>query len=316
VLQVGDFLFAPVTVPGQYYLYTMPYTVTGRNYPEITYKASTQSADPTWLKSIGLQNGQLPVETLQALPQAQVQEIQSIDAFNGFSPMEVIACADETDQLLAQAAHRPYLLFPEDRANPIRMTEDLPLRWIDRGLAQPGEGRALRNEFYALQIGVYAARVPVNNLKLRFSDFAGPDGARIPSSAWRCFNTGGADWMGQRLTKLCSVAQGKVQALWCGVAVPRAAVPGRYQGVITVTPEGMASSEIEYVLHVSQALLADAGDSEPWRHSRLRWLDSTIAIDDEVVAPFTPLEVDGKRIGCLGRTVTLGKNGFPRRKGR
>jgi len=311
--QYGDFLFAPVTVPGRYYLYTMPYTMTGRNYPEISYKAPAQSADPAWLKSIGLQNGPVPAQILQALPQAQVQAIQSIDAFNSFHPMEVIATAKETDQLLAQAADSPYLLFPEDRAHPIRMTEDLPLRWIDRGLVQSWEGRALRNEFYALQIGVYAARKAVNDLKLRFSDFRGPNGARIPASAWRCFNTGGTDWVGRPLTKICSVAQGKIQALWCGVAVPEAAVPGRYQGRITVTPEGMKSTDIAYTLHVDHEILADAGDSEPWRHSRLRWLDSRIAIDDEVVTPFTPLEVNGDSLSCLGRTVTLGKNGFPSR---
>jgi tetratricopeptide (TPR) repeat protein len=311
--EYGDFLFAPVTVPGRYYLYTMPYTMTGRNYPEISYKTPAQSADPTWLKSIGLQNGQLSAEIQQALPQAQVQTIQSIDAFNSFHPMEVIASADETAQLLAQTPDSPYLLFPEDRANPIRMTEDLPLRWIERGLVHRGEGRALRKEFYALQIGVYAARGPVNNLKLRFSDFIGPDGAHIPASAWRCFNTGGTDWMGRRLTKICSVPQGKIQALWCGVAVPRTALPGRYQGVITVRPEGMKPTDIAYTLYVDQEILADAGDSEPWRHSRLRWLDSCIAIDDEVVAPFTPLEVDGSMLSCLGRTVTLGENGFPKR---
>jgi len=32
-------------------------------------------------------------------------------------------------------------------------------------------------------------------------------------------------------------------------------------------------------------------DDHPELLSRLRWLDSTIALDDEVVAPFTPIEV-------------------------
>ena len=158
---------------------------------------------------------------------------------------------------------------------------------------------------------MFAARAPANNLKVRFSDFIGPDAARLPASAWRCFNTGGVDWTGQAFSKPCSVPQGKIQALWCGVAVPQAAVPGRYQGVITITPEGLETTDIKCILHVGQAVLSDAGDSEPWRHARLRWLDSTIAMDDEVVAPFTPLEVDGNTIRCLGRSIRLGANGLP-----
>jgi len=311
--EYGDFLFAPVSGPGRYYLYTMPYTVTGTHYPEITYKTPESSADPNWLGAVGLQDGQLAHETRQTLAWAQVQEIQSIDSFNSFHPMEVIATADETRKLLEQAPQATYLVFPEDREYPIRMTDDLPLRWIERGLVQAWEGKALRNEFYALQIGVYAAKGTVNNLSVRFSDLAGPEGALIPSSAWRCLNTGGVDWMGRPFTRACSVAQGKIQALWCGVDVPRTAVPGRYQGVITVAPEGMESTAIECALQIGQEVLADAGDSEPWRHSRLRWLDSSIAIDDEVVAPFTPLAVDGNSISCLGRRIILGENGLPQR---
>ena len=61
----------------------------------------------------------------------------------------------------------------------------------------------------------------------------------------------------------------------------------------------------------TRKLLADAGDSEPWRHSRLRWLDSTIADDDEPVAPFTPLAVQGKKIALLGRDLELDATGLP-----
>ncbi|MCP4453603.1 MAG: hypothetical protein GY809_19255 [Planctomycetes bacterium] len=43
----------------------------------------------------------------------------------------------------------------------------------------------------------------------------------------------------------------------------------------------------------------------------MRWLDSTIAMDDAVVKPFVPLVVQGNTISCLGRHVTLGQTGFP-----
>jgi hypothetical protein len=56
---------------------------------------------------------------------------------------------------------------------------------------------------------------------------------------------------------------------------------------------------------------ADEGVSELWRHARLKWLDSTIGLDDEVTAPYTPLEVRDTSVACLGRQVTFGSSGLP-----
>jgi len=53
------------------------------------------------------------------------------------------------------------------------------------------------------------------------------------------------------------------------------------------------------------------GISEPWRHSRLRWLNATLGDDDEVAEPFTPLEVTDHTVRCLNRAVTFGKNTLP-----
>ena len=51
--------------------------------------------------------------------------------------------------------------------------------------------------------------------------------------------------------------------------------------------------------------------SELWRQSRLRWLDSTVGIDDQVTAPYTPLSVSGRTVSCLGREVRVAPTGFP-----
>ena len=48
-------------------------------------------------------------------------------------------------------------MFPEDRHYPIRMTEELPLRWIRRGPSSVFAGEALRGEFYAFQLGAIRA---------------------------------------------------------------------------------------------------------------------------------------------------------------
>ena len=55
--------------------------------------------------------------------------------------MEVIATAEETRALLEKHPGEAFLLFPEDRAHPIRMTGDLPKRWVDRGAGRAARGR-------------------------------------------------------------------------------------------------------------------------------------------------------------------------------
>ena len=309
--EYGDYIFQPATTPSTYYLYYLPHEMTGRSYPKVSYISPEATWDPEWVKSVGLNNDTLPPILWDGLPKAKVVQIQSIDEFNSFYPMEVIATAKEVQQLLSRKPDASYLLFPEDRKHPVRMTDDLPLRWIERPPTDSFTGKALRGEFYAFQIGLYAARNNVSNLAISFSDLTGPDNSVIPSPALRCFNIAGVDWQGRPFEKKCSVEKGEILPFWFGVTVPTDAVPGRYQGIITITSDGTESENIKLTLDVDDQVIADAGDSEPWRHSRLRWLDSTIAMDDEVVAPFAPLEVTGNKISCLGRSITIGKNGFP-----
>jgi len=311
--EFGDFIFEPVTVPGEYYMYYMPYEMTGRHYPKVRYLEPEQTSDGAWLERCGYTNGRLPKERWSILPKANVVEMQSIDEFNSFYPMEVIATAEETRGLLAKVPRASYVLFPEDRRYPIRMTEDLPLRWIERDPQDSFEGDALRGEFYAFQIGVYAARKAISDIDVGFSDMQGPGDSLIDASALRCFNVGGVDWQSRKFEKICPVEKGKVRALWFGIDVPENVAAGRHNGRITITPTGAESTIIRFTLNIKEELMADAGDSQPWRHSRLRWLDSKIALDDEIVEPFTPLVVRGNTIDCLGRSVTIGKAGLPQR---
>jgi hypothetical protein len=309
--EFGDFVFEPTTAPGTYYMYYMPYEMTGRNYPQTRYLKSEQTADEQWLQGLGYRSGKLSREDWSILPKAKVVEMQSINEFNSFYPMEVIATAAETRELQSNAPNASYLLFPEDREHPIRMAEDLPLRWIEAGPQSSFHAEALKGEFYTFQIGIYAFAKAISDIDIGFSDLQGPNGSLIHASALRCFNLGGVDWRGVEFEKICPVEKGKVRALWFGIDVPKGAPVGRYAGKITITPEGAESSAIQIDLDIEDQVLADAGDGELWRHSRLRWLDSKIAMDDEPVEPFVPLTVNGTTISCLGRSVTLGRAGLP-----
>jgi hypothetical protein len=313
--EFGDILFQPRTVPGTYYVYFLPSISGGsRNYPRVTYRKPEQTASPQWLSKLTLSPEHPREKEFSLLPKARLVQFQSANPFDSFYPMEIISTAHETETLLALHPDAGYLLFPEDRSLPIRMTRDLPLKWIQEGVRHDFKGTAARNEFYAFQIGLYAARTDIQDIHIQFSDCIKMNGEEsIPSSAFTCINTGGVDWTGKSFTKECMVKKGSVQPLWMGIQIPKDLVPGIYTGQVTVAPVNQKSQSIRLQLTVAETILEDEGDSAPWRHSRLRWLDSRIAENDDIVSPFTPMTIQGNTIGCLGRKVTLSESGFPRR---
>ncbi|MFC1783701.1 glycoside hydrolase domain-containing protein, partial [Planctomycetota bacterium] len=173
-------------------------------------------------------------------------------------------------------------------------------------------GNPCRGEYFAFQIGVYAFKQAIEDIDISFSNLThNQTGAIIPASALTCFNTGGIDSAGENFLKVCSVPKGKIQALWCGVQIPQDSANGEYAGEVTITPVNMEPQSIKLRFNVQDEVLPDAGDSEPWRHSRLRWLNSRLAFDDQTIKPFSPMQLEGNILSCLGRSVTLGKNGFP-----
>ncbi len=309
----GDIIFQPGTAPGDYYVYYLPYIMSGsRNYPTVNYPEPAPTAEAGWLERHGLKPERLSGQRKNDFPQAELVEIQSSDEFNSFSPMEVIATAEETKNLLARHPEADYLLFPEDRKYPIRMQDDLPLRWVSRGPQDFFEGEASRGEFFAFQVGLFACTTRIDEIDVRFSPMKGASSRMtIPSVSLCCFNTGGVNWDGKEFRKKCPVEKGKVYPLWCGVQVPKEISPGKYEGETTIIPKGMKPGKIKLILNVKDEVLSDGGDSELWRHSRLRWLDSRIAFDDEVFPPFIPLKVKDNTVSCLGRSLTFGQTGFP-----
>ena len=299
----GEFVFQPASGPGDYYIYFMPYRLAGRrNYPNAAYSGPEDTADAEWAARV----------PASGLPEARVTGIESVDEFSGFTPMEIIATAEETRTLLAAHPGEAFLLFPEDRTLSIRMTDDLPFRWIRAGAFAEFKGEADRGEFYAFQIGLYAARADLKEIAVEFSGQTAAGGRTIPAGAFRCVNTAGTDWDGRKIAPRVSVAKGKVQALWCGVQIPIDAAPGAYRGKAVVRAKDLPARSIDLALSVLGRAIEAAGDNEPSRLSRLRWLDSTLAMDDEIVAPFTALKVTDGAISCLGRSVTLAASGFPR----
>jgi hypothetical protein len=317
--EFGDLVFqAPAA--GQYYVYYFPFDPRTEDINKVVleekarYIAPRPSADPAWVERHHLGAAEHSQEVWESLPVADVVELEARSEHDSFYPMEVVANQDEVQGLVSRYPGRPFLLFPEDRGHPTRMDDHLPLRWIKSGSQGQFHGQAYRNEFYVFQIGVYARedliKSPVN-FGVSFEDLRGHKGGVIPASAFRCFNLGGVDVKGQRFRKAWSVAPGHVGALWFGIQVPLEAAPGAYEGRVLLRPEGYAEMPITINLKVDSEFLRDGGVDDIQRLARLKWLDSSLGLGDQITAPYVPLKVSGSTVTCLGRRVRFGADGFP-----
>ena len=216
----------------------------------------------------------------------------------------------------------PNQVWPEDRRYPIRMSHTLPLRWVSAGAAPPNasvlKAQARRGEWFAFQLGVHAALAPLRISALG-GGMMGDGAAATTTTGLRGVRHGG--YIGPERLRVVNqpsgsaaashgieVAQGEVLALWVGVDVPPDAAADVYRGVVVLrdlSAPGVVAAAAEAVaveLEVGdEAPIEQHGDSELWRHSRLRWLDSAVGeASSPVEAPIkkeasTPVEAPNKK---------------------
>jgi len=319
----GDVVFEAKEA-GTYYIYYMPYTPSGAYSIDVSeYFSNVCNADKTWLA-----NNKLDGDTYSTnLPKAKLVSIESRseynpkeslfinwktnysrDDFNSMYPMEVSISDKELSEFNNKYANRPFLLFCEDRLNPIKMLNEIPYKWYKSGEVTSFTGKANPNEIYTFQIGI-DAKEDLKNLKLNISDLKG--NKTIPASAIHCINTGGVDYLGKPFTKIVNVNKGRVQPLWFYVQMPKDA-QGSFKGTVGVSfnnaPETVASINID----VDGKVLEDGGVSDLWRMSRLSWLNSSLGIDNKIIPPYTPVKVLGDTVSILNRSITFDSIGFPK----
>ncbi len=295
----GEIFFEPEAGVGTYYIYYMKYMTVGRsNYPTVKYPPFQTNADASWLKKI------------RSAKAAKTSGIQSMDELNSFYPMEVIATQNEVSNLISKHKGN-YIVFPENRLHPIKMPHDLPYRWIEKGVQNKLSDSAARGENFTYQLGVYASQQDLKNVNIEFSDLKNNAGGRIPSAVMSSLNTSGINWDGRPFNKKIDVAKGDVQALWVLIDVPAETIPGTYEGTATITSDGNKSTVIAIQLTVGNELLSVGGVNEPWKQTRLTWLNSQLGQDNEIIAPYTPLVVADRSISLLGREMHLDAYGLP-----
>jgi hypothetical protein len=298
----GELYFEATSGKGKYYVYYMPYKNEGRsNYPKGVYLKLDTTASTTWLQTINA------VKKYNAV----CREIQSINAFNSFYPMEVIATASETKNIVQQNKKESFLVFPELRQYSIRMQHDLPSRWIEQGAFKPLQDTTDKDENFAYQLGIYALR-DMKNVSVDFADLTAASGAKIPSAIFSCLNMDGTTYDARPLHKTVDVAKNNVQALWCLATIPTNIAAGTYKGFATVKADGIPSKKINISIVVTNNVAINHGANEPWKMTRLAWLNSTMAQDNEVISPYTPLQITDNTISLLGRKIELNNNGLPK----
>lgn len=293
----GTVVFEPTSGAGTYYMYYMPYKVTARsNYPQANYYKPVNTASASWSTKAS------------TYPPATVSYLESINEINSFYPMQVIATAKEVAHI--SATKKPYLVFTEDREHPVKMLHDLPQRWIQKGATGNFTGTALKGENFSYQLGIYPLK-NIENVTLTFSDLKDAAGNKVPVSAMSCLNTDGTTYDNKKFTHTVHVNKGDVQAMWCLVNIPEQTVPGKYTGTVKVNAEGETPTTIAITIQVKDQLAVKGGINDPQLQTRLTWLNSSLAQQNDVIRPYTPLEVNDKVISLLGRKLILNNTGLP-----
>ena len=99
--------------------------------------------------------------------------------------MEIIATDDEAITFIEKSSNKEFIVFPEDRLNPIKMTHDLPKKWIDAGNQTQFKGTADKGEWYAFQLGLLALKNQAS-IEIQFSDLKNAVGNIIPPKQLSC----------------------------------------------------------------------------------------------------------------------------------
>ena len=289
----GEVIFRPSSGAGEYRIYYLPFKWQTWFLNVSDYLPPEYEADKKWESEIAAKKNELP--------EATVVRFESASRFHFWSPMGLIATQEEMDKVKKEFG-KDMIIFPEDRAFPIQLRRELPVRWVD-GPKDVFKGYALRNEYYTWQFGVWAAGKDLKNLKIELKGLKGFEDMT-------CFNMEGTSYDGSHLEFTVDVPKDRIQALWCGVQIPRNARPGIHKGSAVISAEGVETQEIPIEITVGSKILEDKGDSEVWRHARLRWLNSLIALDNKPVGPYDEIGLSGDIVDATGKKVKVGGNGM------
>lgn len=216
----------------------------------------------------------------------------------------------EAAKKLTSTTDKPFYIFAETREHPLKWNDSLQETWLKKDYTRSNfELQAQPGEYFVYQVGIWAIKSELKDVKVRFSDLKSANGKTISSGKLTCFNTGGTNYLGKSFTKTVIVPQHKVQPLWIGVDL-EGITAGIYNGTVTVSSQNK-SQILKVQLRVDGPLLKDHGVNEGKRLSRMYWLNNTLGIDNDVAKGYLPVERNGNVLHVLGRSLQVASNGLP-----
>lgn len=228
----------------------------------------------------------------------------------GEEQLNYITTSEALTQYNGLLEGKSIFVFPELRENPIKWKDSIPEAKIRKhSLENPFLMNAQPNEYYVYQLGVWALENDVEDIQIELSDIKDNSGNIISPTRMTCFNNEGINFKGESFSKSIDVSAGKIQALWLGIDLDGIA-KGSYTGSVSVIAAGEKQT-IPLQLNVSGEAIPNHGYNEGNRLSRLKWLNSTVGIDDDITQGYIPVSLEGNTINILGRSLKIAKNGLP-----
>src|SRR5690606_22115878 len=133
----------------------------------------------------------------------------------------------------------------------------------------------------------------------------------IPQSVIRWINNNRVKWIGVPEPHRVAGPQGQLHEIWCTADIPEDIPSGLYKGTDTALTAYGLHETLQIELTVNPELAVDHGVNEPWKQTHLTWLNSTLAENNTVIRPYTPLKKTEDKIALLGRQLQVAKTGFP-----
>lgn len=293
--EAGDVVFQAAAA-GEYFVYFLPGAPGSGSFPVAKYLGPQDTGAAEWKAALG---------DVNKLPAANVGRWEARTEHDRFNEMEIIATKAEKDAWLAKNPGDVHV-FLESRERPVRMFDQVPELWLKR--EKPPEFVARPGEIFFFQVGVWA---PHDDRRVKgvMGYLPGIGNSRTPHE----LPVGRAEAVGPAKT----VKAGTVQPFWCYFEVPTNAKQGIHSGEINLIGDGDENSggfpeqTLSFQLTVDGEPLPDGGDSESWKHTKLRWLTSSLGKNRTTPKLLAALQIKGTTISCLGRTVSLGANGLP-----
>lgn len=125
-----------------------------------------------------------------------------------------------------------------------------------------------------------------------------------------CINTDVVDKFGNRKNQEIKLKKNVIQPLFFTVEVKEKGLEREKAELEIECESGKYIIKINF--KINDLRVANHGYNDLWRLSRIKWLNSTLEQNDNLVKPFVSPKLDENTIEILGRKIELGENALPK----